>query len=683
MKTPISLGLVFHALLLIASDTLCAGVLLPELFSDHMVLQRSPSTPVWGRAGEGEKIKVSVGGVSAGAVAGADGRWTAALDLLNCPAGPHEMVVEASDRVVIHDVAIGEVWLASGQSNMAAMLKNTKDAGQEIARTSDPLLREFHVDGSSRDDSKGKWSVCDTTTAGIFSAVGYYFAKSLRGEVGRPVGIINAARSGTEIEAWMSREALAEDPEIAEGHELLASNKAVYPEKIAAYQRALAEWLQTNGRMDPSCADPGSFAVPGASTDGWVALNLPGRIAGQGLPEFGAVWVRKEIEIPASLVNETVKMQLGEMDGFDTVYWNGEKIAGTPPEKFPGADYHHYYVIPPALIKPGKTVIAIRVFAPIAMPAFLSGGSSFWVGPVQLSGSWMAKEEYALPTPSAEMMKSLPVPPKIVGGAVGAELFTSIIAPIAPFRLAGCLWYQGESNAGRAFQYRKALPLLINDWRKLWPDLPFLFCQLANYLPKKSEPSESEWAELRESQSLALALPATGQAVLIDAGEAGDIHPRNKKVAGERLAKLALAQIYGKNVVASGPVFASMEIEGRGVRVRFLHAEGGLVAGPLPERYDVRTLTGETTPLVRNSPDSELEGFAICGADRKWVWANAKIEGDAVRVWSDAIPEPVAVRYAWADNPTCNLRNASGLPAAPFRTDDFPAVTRGGLFGHK
>ncbi|TSA32572.1 MAG: acetyl esterase [Verrucomicrobiaceae bacterium] len=668
---------------LIAPAACLAAVKMSELFSDHMVLQRSPSTPVWGRAAEGERIKVSLAGASAEAVAGKDGKWMVALDLLNCPDGPHEMVVEGSDKVVIRDVAIGEVWLASGQSNMAAMLKNTRDAGQDIARASDPLLREFHVDGSSQDAAKGRWSVSAPVTAGNFSAVGYYFAKSLRKELGRPVGIINAARSGTEIEAWMSQAALAEDPEIAEGHELLAGSKAAYPEKIAEYQRALAEWLQTNGRKDPGCADPGSFSAPGASTGGWVALNLPGRIAGHGLPEFGAVWVRKEIEIPSSLVDETVKMQLGVMDGFDTVYWNGEKIAETPPQKFPGADFHHYYIIPPALIKPGKAVIAIRVFAPSAIPAFLSGSSSFWVGPISLSGTWWAKEEFALPAPSATMMRSLPVPPKIVGGAVGAELFTSIIAPIAPFRLAGFLWYQGESNAGRAYQYRRAFPLLIQDWRRNWPGLPFLFCQLANYLPKKMEPSESEWAELRESQSLALSLPATGQAVLIDTGETGDIHPRNKKVAGERLAKLALAQTYGKNVVASGPVFDSMKIDGRAVRLSFMRADGGLVAGPLPERHDVRTLTGETAPLVRNSPDSDLEGFAICGADRKWVWASAKIEGDAVRVWSDAIPEPVAVRYAWADNPTCNLRNASGLPAAPFRTDDFPSVTRSGMFGHK
>ncbi len=654
-----------------------AGVGMPALFSDHMVLQRSPSTPVWGRAGEGEKIRVSLSGVFAETVAGADGKWRLALDLLSCGDGPHEMVVEGSNKVVVRDVVIGEVWLASGQSNMAAMLKNTKDSAREIAGASDPLLREFHVEGSSRDGVGGKWSVSDPSTAGIFSAVGYYFAKSLRAEIHRPVGIINAARSGTEIEAWMSREALAEDPEIAEGHELLASKKAAYPEKIAAYQRALADWLQTNGRKDPGCAAPGLFASPEASTDGWVPVTLPGRVEGAGLPEFGAVWVRKEIEIPASLADETVKMQLGVMNGFDTVYWNGEMIAETPPEKFPGTDYHHYYVIPPALIKPGKAVIAIRIFAPSAVPAFLS--SSFWVGPIQLSGSWLAKGEFSLPPATA--LGSLPEAPGIVTGAAGAELFDSIIAPLAPFRLAGCLWYQGESNAERACQYRKALPLLIKDWRKQWPGLPFLYCQLPGYLPKNPEPSESAWAELREAQSLALSLPGTGQAVLIDAGEAGDIHPRNKTDAGERLAKLALAQVYGKSVVFSGPVFQSMRIQGKTALVHFLHADGGLAAHPLPARYDVRTLTGETAPLVRNSPGSELEGFAICGADRKWVWADAKIDGDSVLVWSDKVPEPVAVRYGWADNPTCNLGNEAGLPAAPFRTDDFPPVTRDKGFG--
>jgi len=661
-----------------------ADVRMPDLFSEHAVLQRSPATPVWGWAGEGEEVGVSLAGIDARTVAGKDGRWTVSLDLEKAAAGPHEMLIQGRNKVVVDDVVIGEVWLASGQSNMAAMLKNSTAVELEIAHSSDTLLREFHVDGSTPDGSKGRWTVSGPEGSGAFSAVAYYFAKSLRRETGRPVGIINAARPGTEIEAWMSGTALGGDPELAAGHDVLAKARAAYPESIAAYQRALMAWLQSNNRKDPGCADPSAFAAPGISTDGWTPITLPGKVGGQGLPQTGVIWLRKEIEIPASLTNETVKMMLGVMEGFDTVYWNGEKIAGTPPEKFPGAGYSHYYVVPPALIKPGKAVIAIRVFAPAAAPAFGNPAGRFWVGPISLVGGWLAKAEFDLPPLSAAMAESLPQPPKNVKEMTGSELFNTIIAPIAPYRLAGFLWYQGESNTGRAFQYRKAFPLLIDDWRRLWadPGLPFYFCQLANHLPKQAAPGESPWAELREAQSMALAIPSTGQAVFIDLGESDDIHPRNKKDAGERLARVALAKSYGKRDLAfSGPAYDSMKVEGKTIRVKFICAGGGLAAKPLPATYDVKSVVGVTAPLGRNSPDSEVEGFAICGADHRWVWADARIEGDSVVVWSDKVPSPIAVRYAWADNPTCNLSDASGLPAAPFRTDDFPGVTADIRFG--
>ena len=660
-----------------------AEVKLPAIFSDHMVLQASEAVPLWGWAAPGEKVSVTLDGKSASAVPGADGRWQVELNLKGCAAGPFDVVVAGKNSVTIRDVVIGEVWLASGQSNMAALLKSTTAAEQEIASSSDALLREFYVEGSSREGSKGKWVVSGPKTSADFSAVAYYFAKSLRREIGRPVGIINTARSGTPIEAWLSQSAMAGEPELAAGSKALKAAKAAYPDQIAAYRRALADWLKTNRREDPGGPDPAAFASPEVSTRDWAAIGLPGKIEGPGLPAAGVVWLRKEIEILPAFTHETIKLLLGVLSGFDTVYWNGEKIAETPPHKFPGANYQRYYVVPPALIKPGKAVIAIRVFAPARVPAFESPSQRFWVGPIRLEGNWSAKAELAWPSPSAAMLASLPSPPKQVSGSTGSELFESIIAPIAPFRLAGFLWYQGESNNGRAAQYRKTFPLLINDWRRHWsePELPFYFCQLANHLPKKTAPDESTWAELREAQSMALRLPRTGQVVLIDIGEAGDIHPRNKKNAGERLARVALAGSYGKNIVSSGPVHDSTKIEGKTIRVTFRHAEGGLIARSLPTRYDVKTVAGETAPLIRNSPDSEVEGFAICGADRKWVWANAKIEEDSVIVCSDQIESPIAVRYAWADNPTCNLDNGAGLPASPFRTDDFPTSTKDSVFG--
>jgi sialate O-acetylesterase len=194
-------------------------------------------------------------------------------------------------------------------------------------------------------------------------------------------------------------------------------------------------------------------------------------------------------------------------------------------------------------------------------------------------------------------------------------------------------------------------------------------------LAKKPTPTESAWAEIRESMTSDLSLPNTGQAILIDLGESDDIHYRNKKDAGDRVALIALANTYEQKVAFSGPMYSSSTVEGHAIRVKFTHTDGGLVAKTLPATYQPKTLLPQTVPLIRNSPKSELEGFAICGADHRWVWADATIDGDSVVVSSSDVPAPVAVRYAWADNPTCNLYNGAGLPAGPFRTDNFPLLT--------
>jgi sialate O-acetylesterase len=256
-------------------------------------------------------------------------------------------------------------------------------------------------------------------------------------------------------------------------------------------------------------------------------------------------------------------------------------------------------------------------------------------------------------------------------------IFNGMISPIIPYSIAGVLWYQGESNVGRAYQYRFLFPLLIQGWRKEWnrKDLPFYFCQVSNNLTKLSAPGESAWAELRESQSKALVLPHTAQAVTIDLGEAGDFHFRDKKTVGERLLLIANAEHYGGKAVCSGPVYKSMTIEPGAARIQFDNTGDGLIAKNLPLTYIIKSLLGQVAPLVRNSPNSELEGFAICGENHNWFWADAKIDHDSVLVWSAKVPHPVAVRYAWSDNPTCNLYNRAALPAAPFRTDDFPVTS--------
>ena len=237
-----------------------------------------------------------------------------------------------------------------------------------------------------------------------------------------------------------------------------------------------------------------------------------------------------------------------------------------------------------------------------------------------------------------------------------AGLYNGMIAPLIPYSIKGAIWYQGESNAGRAYQYRKLFPAMIQNWRSDWGqgDFPFLFVQLANFMKPQPQPAESAWAELREAQLMTLALPKTAMSVIIDIGEANDIHPKNKQDVGHRLGLAALAIAYGSDVVYSGPIYESMTVEGDKVRLSFKHIGGGLMSK-----------NGE-----------QLKGFAIAGVDRKFVWAEAEIDRDTVVVWSEQVPNPVAVRYAWADNPDCNLYNKAGLPASPFRTDDWPGVTK-------
>jgi len=670
---------------LLAANFVRADVKMPAIFSDHMVLQSADKVPVWGQAEPGEEVTVKFGGKTYAAKAGADGRWILDMDLKDSAVGPFEMEISGKNKITIRDAVVGQVWLASGQSNMERMIKQTAGADQEIAASANPMIRQFKIPRTPADspanDCKGEWVLAGPATTADFTAVGYYFAKRLNRELGAPVGIINSTWGGTFSEAWTSAGSIAEVPSLAKGAELRKTRKLEYPAQIKAFSDGFAAWMRETGREDKPF-DPAAFAGDQASADGWVPVTLPGKtIAAPGLPEYGAIWLKREIEVPQGAIAPGLNVLFGNMKGFETIYWNGKKISETTPEKFTGEGMPRLCGIAPQLIKPGKNIMAIRVFAPVEPPAIIITPQSFNAGPVSLAGTWQAKAEFSLPG-----MNSLPPPPKPPRQPVGilaSELFNGMIAPLIPYRLAGVIWYQGEANRGRAWEYRDAFPLLIKDWRKQWgrEDLPFYFCQLANFLEKKNEPSDSAWAETREAQSLALSLPGTGQAVLIDIGEAKDIHPRNKVDAGERLARIALAKNYGKKVVSSGPVYGSMKVDGKTIRVKFDHAEGGLVAKALPAQYDVQTLVGSTAPLVRNSPGSELEGFTICGADHKWVWADARIEGDSVVVWSDKVPAPVAVRYGWADNPTCNLYNGEGFPASPFRTDDLPATTKGVVFG--
>ena len=661
-----------------------ADVKLPAIFSDHMVLQAADVVPVWGQADPGEEVIVIFNAKNHTAIAGSDGRWMVHLNLGATGVGPFEMAVRGKNKITLRDVVVGQVWLASGQSNMERLLRQTARAEQEVAVSNNSLIRHFKIPRTSAEspaqDCEGKWVLASPATTADFTAVGYYFARRLQRELGVPVGIVNSTWGGTFSEAWTSAEAIATIPSLAAGQATRKQASLEYPGLIKAYTRDFAAWMRATNREDRP-ADPAPLLAGAATPSGWIPITLPGKVAAPGLPEYGAIWLRREVEIGPANIPSGLNLLFGELTGFETVYWNGKKIAETTLEKFTGEGMPRLCSIAAPFFKPGRNVLAIRVFSPAEPPAFRINPQSFNAGPISLVGEWLARAESSLPDVAS--LPSPPKPPRMPVSQLASELFNGMIAPLIPLRLAGVIWYQGEANRGRAWEYREAFPLVINDWRKQWnrDDLPFYFCQLANFQAKSDTPAESAWAETREAQSMALSLPATGQAVLIDLGESKDIHPLNKHDVGERLARIALAKNHGRPITFSGPVFESQKVEGKTIRVRFSHTDGGLVARPLPARFDVSTLIGETAPLVRNSPDSEIEGFAICGTDRKWVWANARIERDTVVVWSDRIPQPIAVRYGWADNPTCNLFNGGGLPASPFRTDDFPATTKGSVFG--
>lgn len=651
-----------------------ADVSLPAIFSDHAVLVKSAKVRLWGNADAGERIALSLGVAKAVAKAGADGKWEAVLDLSQCGPGPFELVVNGKNRLVIADVAVGEVWVCSGQSNMELPLKKTADAAGEFAASGNRLLRQFAVKKNPAsvpaEAMEGKWVCAAPETVGDFSAAGYYFGKALQQKLKVPIGLIHSSWGGTPSEAWTSSEALASDPDLAEGAKRSEARLKDYPKALENYLSAMARWQEQVGRNDrPAEGRPGE--------DGWRPVRLPGN-----LPGAGALWLRRTVDVSPCLAGKPLTIAVGPLQCVEQVFWNGVKIGEASVERAIRGGGRSY-TVPAHWMREGKALLEVRIFSPVADKVV---PRDFVVGQAILAGGWEMKYETLFPPLSDAVRTSMPVSPgKEPGPQITASyLFNGMIAPLARYSIRGVLWYQGESNSIRAYQYRKAFPLLIRDWRKQWNqgDFPFYFCQIANYKTKQTNPEDpgmmgrENWPELRESQSLALTLPNTAQAILIDIGESGDIHPQNKKEVGERLARIAFARDYHMEVPYSGPAYESMKIEGHEVVLSFRHTEGGLLAKALSSTYDVRSVIKETAPLVRNSPHSQLEGFAICGADQKWVWADAKIDGNRVAVWADQIPAPVAVRYAWADNPTCNLYNGAGLPASPFRTDDFPLMTQ-------
>jgi len=649
-----------------------AEVTLPSIISDHMVLQRSAGTVVWGKASPGEKIKVALGDVRAETTAGSDGCWKVKLDLASAKEGPFDLLVEGTNRIKVSDVLVGELWLCSGQSNMAYTLNRAVGGNEEIARSANTRLRQFTVYAKSSneplEDCRGTWIVAGPSTSAGFSAVGYYFAQNLQKTIKAPVGLVLSAWAGTVATAWTSAETLNADPELKSILERGIQSERDYPKQKADYVPAMSQWQTINGREDHA-ADPAAFANAHISEQDWKTVELPAKLKDLGLPDSGAVWLRRHVTLPAA-PHGPVTIDIGGPHDFDAIYWNGQKIGEMTVANAGGRVDSKRYPITADQCKEGDNVLAIRVFTPTEKSGF-SSQPFIDIGTARslINTGWLAKTEFALPDLTAQARKDLPqIPSSPDSRNVGARLYNAMIAPIISTSLAGVLWYQGEQDTGRPTAlYRKMLSNLITDWRAKWGcELPFLVCQLPNYGSKTADLVPSRWADIRQAQlQTTQALPATAQTVLIDLGEE-NVHPPDKKPVGERVALTALGVFYHQSVDYSGPVFKFLKADDGKLVLTFAHADGGLVAKPLPARYQPSALAPAIKDLILPSLGSQLQGFAVCGIDKKWVWADARIEGQTVVVSAPTVPKPVAVRYAWADNPTCNLYGATGLPASPF-----------------
>jgi sialate O-acetylesterase len=641
------LRLTILLLLLVNSSPLRGEVRLPRLISDGIILQRDAKIRIWGWASVDETVTLIFKQKSYSARANDKGEWVISLPAQ--PAGgPFEMTFKAWNEIVLHDILFGDVWICSGQSNMEQVFSRLKDKYPEVvAQSRNSYIRQFIVptahafEGPRNDLSAGTWESASPETLMRFTAVGYFFAKELYDRHRTPIGLIRSAAGGTPVEAWISEGAVKSFPHHAQ--EVKKFQRSGFRDSIRSAESATTKtWYDEIRRNDKGLNEIPRWNSIAYDASRWPSMIVPGYWEEQGLPGVnGVVWFRKEIDLPSTFADKPVRLQLGNIVDCDSVFVNGV-FSGTTGYQYPPRKYD----LPAGLLKTGRNVIVVRIINTTGKggfykekPYLLKAGNDT----INLSGEWSYNVG----------VKSDPLASSTFFNGKPTVLFNAMISPLLNVSIKGVIWYQGESNTDRAEEYKKTFPLLIADWREKWKqgDFPFLYVQLANYLPAKDVPGESDWAELREAQFETLNTSNTAMVVTYDIGEWNDIHPYNKKDVGQRLALAAERLAYKKRrVVYSGPVYRSMKSQGSKIILTFDHTGSGLVA----------------------RGGRELKHFSIAGPDGKFMWARATIVGNTVVVSSDRVATPVAVRYAWADNPEgANLYNAEGLPASPFRTDAF------------
>lgn len=614
-----------------------AKIKLPALVSDGMVLQRNQKLKIWGSADPGEKVRVAFLNKSYAAVADKNGNWDIMLPELKA-GGPFVMTV---NEITLKNILIGDVWVASGQSNMELPMRRLKPLyANEIKNAGNQNIRFFTVPqkynfkAPQADLDGGKWEATDPQTILNFSGVAYFFAKELNEKNKVPVGIIHTSLGGSPVQAWMDGNSLKKYPEYLEEAQKWQDDELI--KSTESDEQALSRaWYTELDRADSGLNQ--HWENFDLDDSGWKTITVPGSWEDRKGSFDGSVWLRKEITLPKGSAGRPAFLNLGRIKDADVTYINGIKVGNVTYEYPP-----RWYDIPAGVLKEGKNIIAVRITNGSGKGQFIAdkpyyletGGQK-----IDLKGEWKYKI-------GNKMGKAAPGQTFIRWKPTG--LYNAMISPLVNYKVKGFLWYQGESNTSKPQEYGDLLTAMITDWRSKWneKEAPFLIVQLANFMEPKSQPAESKWAELRNQQrTVSLTVPNTGLAVSIDAGEWNDIHPLNKETIGKRLALQAFKIAGKKNIIADGPVYQSMKKEGNRIILSFKSGTDHL------------------------APVSGLKGFAVKSKDGIYEWAKAKIEGNTVMVWNDRISNPVAVRYDWADNPDGNLTNKSGIPASPFTTE--------------
>lgn len=693
---PLHRPALLFATLLIAANAAApahAQVQLPAVFSDHMVLQRDAQARLWGWAKPGESIRITATWPNAGdkvgeAKADDTGRWLAEFPTPSA-GGPYDVTITSSglggaagggggSSRTLRDVYLGDVWLCSGQSNMEWPLSETDGAQEAIASANVPTIRLLTIDNTMAVSpqmnarvTNNAWVACSPQTAANFSAVGYHFARHVQEKVTPPVpiGLISADWGGTVAQAWMSEKSLASFPEFTPVFKQLALMRDPAT-RDRVFTSGVDAWWQSLPGLGAGGLRP-DWVLAKYDQPDWKTMTLPASWSGDLAKFDGVVFFRKEITIDPKWAKKPAVLQLGPIDDRDEARINGLRIGATHDDN--QWNKPRNYKIPGGVLEAGLNCIALTVLdtgglggvngKPEQMKLLLDDGQ----GPtIDLAGDWkyyigMDKANLPAMPGGVQMNPNLP-----------SVLANGMLSPLSPMALKGALWYQGESNRYDPAFYKRLMPALIADWRERFknPTLPFYFVQIA---PFNYEGDKGQTAETREAQAATLSVPHTGMAVTMDIGNPSDIHPRNKKEVGRRLALQALAKTYGQGeqlCYVNGPVPYRFETAPGAMLIQF---SAKLVPDNLPQNSGSVTTDPGDSPERLMMPKGALSGFELAGDDKVFYPAKAVIEDHLfVRVTSDAVPNPIAVRYAFCNACEPNLINAAGLPAAPFRSDDWP-----------